>query len=178
MNRIAKWKEQASLRKLLIALVVFAALGIPMQASLGELQSGCDSPLMDFLMGYDADTVYYILYSIGESGRNDYLKLIGFDLCFGLVYAAVFFLAIALLLKKTGADRKRDKLLFLPAAAMIFDYTENISTIIQIKRFPEISSAAAFAGSCGTVLKYLFLILCATIIVILVISSVAKKTGR
>lgn len=114
MKKITIWKEQATTKNLLIALVAFILFMIPMQLILPRVQGSCDSKMMDFLIGYNADTVYYILNSIGESGRSNYLLLIGLDFCFGLIYAALFFLAIALLLKKNGSADNWNKLLLFP----------------------------------------------------------------
>ncbi|MGM9537428.1 MAG: hypothetical protein ACI3VN_03760 [Candidatus Onthomonas sp.] len=177
MHKLRIWKEQASRKKLITSLVLFLVISIPMQLVYQPLQATCDTKMMDFLIGYNAGTVYYVLNTIGASGRSQYLLLIELDLCYGLIYAAVFFLAISLLLKKGGAAGKWDKLLLLPLLAMIFDYTENICTIINILRFPTVSSAVTLIECTGTCLKYLFLVSCLVAIIALAISSHKKKTA-
>lgn len=175
METLRKWKNGANRNKLMIALALFILLMIPMQIVYQHLQATCDVKLMDFLIGYDADTVYYILDTISANGRSEYLFLIALDLCYGLVYAAVFFLSISLLLKKCGASAKWDILLLLPLLAMLFDYLENICTTIHIFTFPTVNSIITGMECTGTCLKYLFLLDCLIVIVILAILTAWKK---
>lgn len=177
MNRIRRWKKQSSGKNLLFAVAALVILMVPMQATCAKLQQD-GLTMMDFMIGYDADDVYFILNAIGQNGRSTYLILIGLDLCLGLIYTAVLFLAIAMLLKKNLAPDKWDRLLFLPVIAMAFDYIENLFTFINIQTFPTINAAVTFTECCGTILKYTFLILSVIAVVILLIRSLLKKQAE
>lgn len=139
-----------------LVFVAFITLVLPGQSALAEQYSkGIGSPDLSFV--YSTHDLYSMADAYGPAGRQAYIHArFSFDLIFPLVFT--FFLAacsswlLGRLLPKTSPWRLLN---LLPMAAMAFDYLENSAASIVMRRYPDLSPAAAFLAPPFTFIKWL-----------------------
>jgi len=105
--------------------------------------------------GYSYDYALELLSTLGEEGRDEYLKT---QLPLDFIYPALFsissFLLLAWLLSRryeTGSGVFY--LCFVPVIAGMFDYLENIQIVLMILNYPDISNAQVALSSAFTIVK-------------------------
>jgi hypothetical protein len=111
--------------------------------------------------GYDLAYAKTLLTQLGEEGRNVYLtRQIPVDLFYPLLSAIAYSLLMAWLFKRLNiANTPAIFLCLIPFAAGLFDYLENISIIMMITSYPEISGLLAGFANAFTVIKSMLSIL-------------------
>ena len=127
--------------------------------------------------GYSYQHAISLLESLGEAGRNVYLfQQIPAD----FIYPGLFSLSYSLLLTRLLAkgfkpDSKIFFLALVPALGGFFDYLENISIILMIYSFPNLSQAHVGVASTFTILKSAFTIGFYILLLVGLFSLVVKR---
>lgn len=122
---------------------------------------------MSFL--YSADDARAFLQAISEDGKNTYLyRQLPLDFFYPVCYGCFFVFALAKLQKKLGAFS------LAPLFLMAFDYAENISVVIMLKK-AEFSSSLALLGSAFTTVKTVLMYAVFVLIIVLAVRAVVRK---
>lgn len=108
--------------------------------------------------GYSYQHTITLLESLGEAGRNVYLFQ---QLPVDFIYPGLFAFSYSLLLtwlfaKSFEVNSRIFSLALIPALGGLFDYLENISIIVLINSFPNISQNLVGIASTFTLLKSAF----------------------
>jgi hypothetical protein len=130
--------------------------------------------------GYSYTYAAELLEKLGNEGREYYLyRQIPADMIYPGLFAISYALIIAYFLGKTGKlNTKLKYLSYLPIAAGLFDYLENICIIIMIKSFPDLSRSTVTAGNIFSVSKSVSTTISFTVIIVLLIIFAAVKIKR
>ena len=105
----------------------------------------------DMNFGYSFETAKSFLSYLSEEGRNIYLNIqLPLDFIYPIAYCIFFCLVIIRLTKKVNV------LLAFPLLLTVFDYAENITTIVIVKS-AELSETLARLGSAFTSIKTLLM---------------------
>ncbi len=105
--------------------------------------------------GYAPFYIDLLFNELGEQGRSVYLNSqIPADMIYPFLFGISYCLLMAFLLKKMGKlDHWAFNFTYLPLAAGLFDYLENIGVIMMLKQFPDISASLVRSSSIFTLLK-------------------------
>ena len=106
-------------------------------------------------MGYSYIQAIELLTSLGIEGRNAYLSV---QLPLDFIYPGMFSVSYALLItwmlkQYLPKDSKLFFIAFVPFLAGGFDYLENISIIVMLDSFPDISENLVSSASAFTIVK-------------------------
>jgi hypothetical protein len=118
--------------------------------------------------GYDLEYAKSLLQQLGEEGRNLYLtRQLPVDLFYPLLSAIAYTLLMAWLFKRLNfIDKPVFWLCLIPFMAGLFDYLENISIILMITSYPEVSGLLAHFANAFTVIKSMLSVLFFGILII------------
>jgi hypothetical protein len=108
-----------------------------------------------------------MLDRIGGTGRQLYIKLLGLDFLFILVYAAFQSLLITALMKKANWNARLAKLNLLPLLGSALDIVENCMLLFLILSFPIQHASAVRVSSAVTMVKLALYYGCMVMIFIL-----------
>ncbi len=140
-------------------LLIYVYMFFISMPAIASFSSGL--PIFDLKPGYNYTYAIKLLETLGMEGRLTYLfpQLI-LDMFFPLAYVPFFVLLSGLLLKKNKLyGTAFNYTLLIPVITGLADYGENISSIILINSFPDISvSLVEFASAC-TIVKSIGLVL-------------------
>ncbi|SEU09313.1 hypothetical protein [Paenibacillus sp. NFR01] len=130
-----------------------------------EVSQGAD--ILDMHMYYSKSEAYSMLERLQPEGRRVYSEmLMGFDFVFPAVYAITFALIVSMLFRsKFSAHPFIRVLVMLPLAAGLFDWSENMSILAILFKYPAISDAAYAAGLL-TLGKWIFIWLSLAVVLI------------
>lgn len=131
--------------------------------------------------GYSAEYAKKLLTNLGAKGRQLYLFFqIQIDMAYPLLYAFTYSIMTLFFLRK--AFHNVDKLkfiVFLPLISGIFDYLENIGTVIMLTRFPSFSNTCTVINNAFTIIKsfstMIFFAVLSVILIIALVKYVQKK---
>lgn len=157
--KLSNWFYQVSSSWLaasaLLIFLLFVALVLPRQASLGSAQGG-DAEIPDLAFYYSATDLYRMAADLGPQGRADYIQArFTFDLVWPLVYTFFLVTTTSQVSRRAfPADSPLRRINLLPVLGMLGDYLENISTSIVMWRFPEEAPLAAWSAGVFTALKW------------------------
>jgi len=121
--------------------------------------------------GYSYEYAVKLLSTLGNDGRMEYLsRQLPLDFIFPALFSISSFLMLAwLLLKRYDKGSRVFYLCFVPVAAGIFDYLENIQIVLMILNYPDITKTQVALSSASTMAKsgltslFLFILLFAFI---------------
>jgi len=131
--------------------------------------------------GYTIEYAVSLLNAIGPTGRDLYLSL---QLPLDFIYPGLFITSYSLMLawffkKNYNLESKVYFTLFIPIFAGLFDYTENIFTILMLKIYPNLNSNLVTVASLATITKSIlssvFFILLVLVIIQVIWKFVIKK---
>lgn len=123
----------------------------------------------DMNFGYSYETARQFLASVGETGKELYLTVqLPLDFIYPVAYTLFFVFLIIKLTKRLNA------ILFVPLLLAVFDYAENICTIIILKS-AELSETLASLGSAFTSVKTILMYSVFLIIIICIVYYFKKK---
>ena len=130
--------------------------------------------------GYSYTYAAELLEKLGNEGREYYLyRQIPADMIYPGLFAICYSMMIAYFLMKTGKlNTKLKYLSYLPIAAGLFDYLENICIIIMLKSFPDLSQGTVTAGNIFSVSKSVSTTISFTVIIVLLIITIVLKIKR
>ena len=173
----ASWKKAALFTMLFVAfycLINFSGMGV---AGLLKITGGAN--ILDLELGYTYDEAYQILTALGTEGRIFYLtKIIPIDFVFPFIYMLFFTSWIALLIKHITDKKWCKYLLFVPVFAMLFDWIENMSIIVLLHSYPNLSAWAVFTASTVGILKMILSMGSIAIIGILIVIFIVKRIRK
>ena len=123
-------------------------------------------------LGYTFDQAKQFLSLVGEQGRNVYLHIqLPLDFFYPVAYTAFFMLALRAL------RGKNTPLFALPAALAVCDCTENVCSIIMLKKMEATPALAGFA-SAVTVLKSALMTATFILLAVLLIVWIVKRKKK
>ncbi len=161
-----------------VGFILFVTLVLPWISDYGTRIIGdVDSPDESFI--YSAKDLYAMAKSFGPSGRRNYILLRWtFDVIWPLVYTTFLVLWIAKLTSYLKGGRWVESLYFLPIAAMILDFIENIGATIVMMRYPSSSGAMAYVTPVATFLKWGVIFLSFGMVLILMVSLIYQRIRK
>ena len=161
MKNLTSWLYQhATIRNIILAIMAiipFNALIFPlMSGHFSELTNGMQT--LDVQPGYLPGDASAQISQYGEAGRKFYILIeLTADLFYPLIYATLFSLIIALVLK-AGLPQSQPyhQLVLLPVIMMTADYVENFTILLMLAFFPALSiPAIAWFAAGASFLKWL-----------------------
>lgn len=167
VNYILKKSNKRILMISTIIFIFFMAVVLPKVSVYTEEQSGTSSS-PDTSLFYTSDDLYEMAGIYGESGRDTYILLrVSFDVIWPLVYLLFFVALTGVLINNLKLIEKFKYLILLPFISVIFDFLENISSVIVMYRYPSETVFFANLAPIMTLLKWITLGLSFVSIVIL-----------
>jgi hypothetical protein len=157
-NLYARLERLAARRNILILLglfLLFTLVIFPLlTARLTSLSGGVS--LLDNEFSYTPEKAFQMISSYGTDGRPFYLiTTLTADLLYPLIYALLLSLAMIYFFRKTfSQDSPVQGVFYLPIAAMVADYLENICLVILLASFPQWLEGLAQAANIFTGLKW------------------------
>ena len=113
--------------------------------------------ILDLKFFYTAPQAYETLDLLGEQGRGIYLSILAADMIYPTVLGLFLAVTITFIFQHTLSPASRLYMLnVLPVANTLFDYCENIMTLILLKNYPSHLNAAATVNGFFTLAKNLF----------------------
>lgn len=176
MKRYANWKFILPLLFLLIIILVLMDRGPFGSGKLRELSGG--TGMLEMQFGYSEVRAYAILEKLGSVGRQLYVKLLGLDFLFILVYAGFQSLLITALMKKANWNARLAKLNLLPLLGSALDIAENCLLLFLILSFPIQHASVVRISSAVTAVKLAIYYGCMAVILILGYKSIQQTQGR
>ncbi len=142
----------------LALFVIYLALILPAEATRSDQVIG-SAPSPDTSLYYSKAELYQIAETYGQEGRLYYVdSRITFDILWPLVYTFFLINAISWILNKTILEDSKLRLLNLvPLAGILFDYLENIASMVVMFRYPTPTDILASLAGIFTSLKWVFL---------------------
>lgn len=142
----------------LVLFVIYIVLVLPAEASRSDQIIG-EAPSPDTSLYYSAAELYQIAEEYGQEGRIYYANSrITFDILWPLVYTFFLIISISWLLNNTIREASNLRWLNLaPLTGILFDYLENISTMLVMLRYPGPTDILASLAGIFTSLKWVLL---------------------
>lgn len=154
-----------------LIMVLFMAWVLPEQAASSAQFS--DLPPPDLRFVYSAAELSAVLDSMGEAGREAYIRSrYAFDVAWPLAYTYFFLVLLAWAVPRAwGEDATMRRVWpWVATAPFALDMVENSLTGLAAHRFPDISGGLALAASSFTAIKWCSVGVCS----VLVLASLAK----
>lgn len=130
----------ANTRYILPVLGVFVMVLVVLELSpIGAVRLAAISGgqgMLDMQFGYSAGQAYAMFAEIGETGRQLYVRLLGLDGLFTVVYMVLQALLITALMRKTRVPEQWITLNLLPLVRCVLDIVENILLCYVLIRYP------------------------------------------
>ena len=139
---------------LLFPLFFLPSAGKALQEASGQ----ADYQPLDLRPGFSPDEAWQALEVLGPDGRQSYLRSETImDVAYPLTYGFFFALLISFLFQKIGRRFERFAwLAWMPLAAMLFDFLENMGIVNLIHHFPERADGWAQLASIAGIIKFAF----------------------
>lgn len=160
LNNISNGMQRFATKKYIIPLLIMFIIIIALmeispigKVRLNEMSGGAG--MLDMQFGYSQLQVYDLLGSIGTVGRQLYMRLLGLDLIFAVVFMLLQSLMITALLRKAQVNHHWHKLNLLPFVRSALDILENCFILVMLNNYP-IQLPIIIAISCMiTILKWI-----------------------
>ncbi len=134
-------------------------------------------PIIDTELYVTPVQAYDIIASLTESQIATYRVILAVDFLFPILYNACIALCMAYFLdKRLNRGDVLRRMLPLPILTMLLDFSENISILAILGRYPQQSWAAAIVGYL-TAAKWGSLILTLIVLLISILFYAIKKSG-
>jgi hypothetical protein len=160
----------------LLIFLVFSSLTLPVESTRMDAYSkGLGSP--DTSLFYDSKMLLQMADLYGETGRAAFLKARwGFDLAFPLIYTFFLITSTSYLFKK-GVNNSGNLPLvnLIPLLGLLFDLAENTATSMVMKAFPFQNNWGLFLAPIFTPVKWLFVSISMSLLVIGLLLWLKKK---
>ncbi len=162
----------------LVSIIIAIMLGYLTQSMINDVYG--DFVILDTrLGGYSFTDIQATFDGIGIEGLGVWLQIYALDFLFPFVYSVSMMIGINLELNKLEFSTKRFRpLVFLPLAAGIMDYIENILLLSQILSYPNLSAFVISIASVVTQLKWVLVLSGFSVIVILMIIIIVHNMKR
>ena len=119
---------------LLILILIAMERGPFGSEKIKQLSGGAGT--LDMTFGYSTAQAYSLLDRIGSAGRELYVRLLGLDFLFAVVYMALQALLVTALIQKAKLGARWEKLNLLPFLRSALDVVENTLLLGLIAGFP------------------------------------------
>jgi len=134
---------------------------------------------LDIRSSYNTKDVHILFSRIGCTGMHQYLNFIIADNFYILIYCGLAYYILTFAERNTGrAGTYIYGIHHLPFIVGLTDLTENINTVILIRKFPEISEKAVNFGSAVTTIKWYGASVLAGLIICLAFYMVLRNLFR
>jgi len=162
MKRLVEYIQKIATGKTVLKFFIpaMAVYGIMLLYTIPRVgQYAPKMKLFDLLpAGYSFEYANELLFVLGVEGRELYLYL---QLPMDFIYPGLFAVSCCLLLswlftKSLNSSSKMFYLCFVPLAAGLFDYLENIGIILMLRSYPDITESLVSITSILTILKSAF----------------------
>ena len=182
MNRICDFMIGKSSKKMMIistiVFVLFMIVVLPRVSAYTEDVTGSsNSP--DTSLIYSSDDLFDIAETYGQVGRNAYIIL---RLTFDVIWPIVYFMFLAsltgFLLQKLDVKKEYKLLILLPLFGLIFDYLENIASVVVMYKYPIEMLFFANSAPVMTLLKWIFIGLGFICVILLLFMLLIKKVYK
>ncbi len=162
----------------LVSIIIAIMLGYLTQIMINDVYG--DFVILDTrLGGYSFTDIQATFDGIGIEGLGVWLQIYALDFLFPFVYSVSMMIGINLELNKLEFSTKRFRpLVFLPLAAGIMDYIENILLLSQILSYPNLSAFVIAIASVVTQLKWVLVLVSFSVIVFLLILIVFRSVKK
>ncbi|MCK4566646.1 MAG: hypothetical protein KAU48_04980 [Candidatus Thorarchaeota archaeon] len=159
----------------LVSIIIAIMLGYLTQTMINDVYG--DFVILDTrLGGYSLTDIQVTFDGIGIEGLGVWLQIYALDFLFPFVYSVSMMIGINMELNKLEFSAKRFRpLVFLPLAAGIVDYTENILLLSQILSYPNLSALVIVIASVVTQLKWILVLVGFSVIVFLLILIIIRS---
>jgi len=162
-----------SLKSFLILLVLYTVVyeiffhaDVPFGLNQTRQYAGAVN-ILDLKFFYTAQQAYETLDLLGGQGRAIYLRILTADMVYPTVLGLFLAVTITFIFQNTLSPASRLYLLnVLPIANTLFDYCENIMTLILLKNYPSHLDAEATVNGFFTLAKNLFGLLSFSVLLI------------
>ena len=154
-SRLERWAARRNILILLGLFLLFTLIIFPLlTARLTSLSGGFS--LLDNEFSYTPEKAYQMISAYGAEGRPLYLiTTLTADLVYPLIYALLLSLGMIYFFHQTfSQDSPVQGAFYLPIAAMVADYLENICLVILLVSFPHWVEGLAQAANIFTGLKW------------------------
>jgi hypothetical protein len=161
-----------------LVFLLFFAIVLPEQArAAAEYAGDVGSP--DTRFGYGPGYLREAAEAYGEQGRQSYVTArFTFDLVWPMAYAVFFTAALGWLLRRTTTVGSRWRVVvWLPLAAMLLDYAENICTAVIIGRYPADTAVLPWLAGIFTLAKWLAITGAMVALLVLAVTALLRR-GR
>jgi hypothetical protein len=159
-GNISKFMQRFATKKYIIPLLImFIIIIILMEISpigkvkLKEMSGGAG--MLDMQFGYSQLQVYDMLGSIGTAGRLLYMRLLGLDFIFAVIFMLLQSLLITALLQKAQVSHHWYKLNLLPFVKSALDILENCFILLMLFNYPTKFLVIVCISSVVTILKWI-----------------------
>lgn len=150
-----------------LTALICAAMNFVLIPKIEETTNGIRCFDMNF--GYSPADAQSFLESISKISRHIYLCFqLPLDFIYPICYCMFFVLLITVL------SKKKTKLVIVPLILALFDYTENIFTVVFLNK--TITNTNIFyVSSTVTAIKTVLMYICFLIIIVLIIKKIISK---
>lgn len=165
--RLQRWATSRNVLLFLVLFLLFEVVILPIAGTKLMSYSGGLGPL-DLTLGLSPAETYARLAAFTADGRLTYLLIeLTADLVFPLVYGLFFSLAIGLVYQRSFAPASAmQRLIAVPFLATLCDYLENVGIVLMLLFYPQELGAVALLVRPLTLLKWLFTILSAVLLLV------------
>jgi len=158
MKQIINTVKKYATGKIVLIFLVLTIIGTTVLGYSNYLFSTITdfSSTLDLTFFYNFEFANNFFEVISMEGVNYYLyKFTTIDTLFPLIYSIFFALLVSYILKKKKKkNAKLEYLILLPFISMIFDYLENILTIILINNLHEINQGLVYLLTISSSIKW------------------------
>ncbi len=170
-----RWSTGRNLLVLLGLFLLFTLVIFPLLTSQLSLLSNGVS-LIDNEFSYTPEKSYQMITSYGPQGRPLYIAVtLTADLVYPLVYGLLLALAMVYFFRNTYAQNSVIQgAVYIPLAAMIGDYLENICLVILLATYPNWLEGLAQAANVFTGLKWGLLLTSILLVLVGIIARLVK----
>lgn len=152
-NRVYQFSSKKAFFILLPTLIVILVIMQGGTNGMKAIDSSAD--MLDMRhFGYSETVVYDLLTNLGQAGRQIYIRQLGIDYIFAVVYALFQSVMITGLMKRSGASLSIRPLNLLPYLRSALDMIENCLLLPIILQFPVKLPALVAVASTFTLLKW------------------------
>ncbi len=134
--------------------------------------------VLDVRFSYSKFDVEQVFTLMKEEGRENYKIVVGFiDMIYPIVYGFII-LFLLIELNRGNSNRKLKLIYIFPIIVVVLDYIENINILLMLKSYPNIADVNVILCSTATSLKWTFVLVSFTLIILLlIIKLVRNKTS-
>lgn len=126
----------------------------------------------DQLFSYNLDYITNLYQILEEQGRKFYFEMLSIDFLYTIISGMGFSLLLAALVKK------RKWYIVLPLFLSLSDICENISQIVLMNNFPEITTFGVFISSTFSTAKMLLSLMSVSLILFFLVKNLVQWIKR